>query len=372
MAGDRNGSSRVQELSAPACSGALALRRITALLSSARRADAQGEFVQARDLYLEVLKVQRSISRAPLGSIGKSLRDVVVGVEARLHQLQPILKEVDSTTCSSSRPTTNCSVPSASSKSTLSNGNCARGLASNNGDILHLHQGGSTWSSRPSHGLQGDLSTQSMQASSWDTVGSLECPLSARDGYGGRPTTRDGVRTDAGMRPCTHEGRPGTSDWSRRQLSAGAGEFGGLDGVRPSTRDDLRLQQSLNGTRPSARDRENSRKQVRASGAEVIETPRRPSYESALEHSPHDRRTSPAQRPVTRDGVRPPTRGLAGATERRCQDVTIRQVTGRRKRHTPQQASEVLNLETVSPVGSPSPIPSPETFLGDESVDLLE
>jgi hypothetical protein len=50
--------------------------------------------------------------------------------------------------------------------------------------------------------------------------------------------------------------------------------------------------------------------------------------------------------------------------------VTIRQVTGRRKRHTPQQASEVLSLEVGSPVGSP--IPSPESFLGDESVELLE
>jgi hypothetical protein len=46
-------------------------------------------------------------------------------------------------------------------------------------------------------------------------------------------------------------------------------------------------------------------------------------------------------------------------------------VKGRRKPHT-QQAAEVLNLEAFSPVGSPSPVPSPESCFGDASLELLE
>lgn len=366
MAGARAGerSSDVKQFGelAPACSGALALRRITALLSSARKADAQGEFAQARDLYTEVLKVQRTLSRAPLGSIGKSLREVVVGVEARLQQLQS--DGSDSTPCKR--------IPSASSKSSAVK---ALGVG-----------GGPTASSRPPGLPGGELPSSQV---SWDLLDLSDCPPSARDGYGGRPTTRDGHAVDGtrqpagrpttrdgcregGIRPGTdNNGRPATSDcWrqlgldgSRLLASSGPGGASGLDGTRPSTRDDIRLQHQLDGTRPSARERKNGSREATET------TPRRPSRESR-----HTSSDSLALRPTTRDGVRPPTRDLK---DRRCQDVTIRQVTGGRRRHQIKQACEaqVLNLE-ASPLGSPSPdayqFSAELEAFGDESVELLE
>jgi len=303
--------------------------------------------------------VQRTLSRAPLGSIGKSLREVVVGVEARLQQL----RENDSTTCGSSRPSTEC----RSSKSTAVNGSCGRGGPTAVGLPGHHRQddlppphpsggGGVSWSTRPVNGLQADHSAAPSQVS-WDTS-LFDCPASARDGYGGRPTTRDEARSGtAGIRPCTEGGRPATSDcW--RQL--GAGPCQTLDGTRPSTRDDMRLQQQLDGTRPSARDRKN--------GSRDVATPRRPSL--GLEDGLRHRHPScEGQRPTTRDGLRPPR-----TQERRCQDVTIRQVTGTRKRHNRQAPPDVLNLEGAYPERSPSPVPGLESIdaFGDESVELLE
>jgi len=362
---------------APACTGALALRRITALLSSARRADAQGEFSQARDLYMEVVKVQKTLSRAPLGSIGKSLREVVVGVEARLQQLDPATA-ADGTTCKT--------IPSASSKSSVANRDGARGGPTAAGhrqdDLPPPHPnggGGGSWSSRPP-GLPGGESAAQV---SWDLLDISECPPSARDGYGGRPTTRDGHAVDgarqpagrpttrdgsSGIRPSTENGRPATSDqWrqlgldgTRLLASSGLGAAG-LDGTRPSTRDDIRLQHQLDGTtRPSARNRKNGSREAN----EQITTPRRPSREN--------RHPSVDQRPTTRDGVRPPTRD---PKERRCQDVTIRQVTGRRRPNRQQKAcpADILVLETSDPLGSPCAEYNEEIdAFGDESVELLE
>jgi len=371
-AGGNEGDGR-QELAAPACSGALALRRITSLLAGARRADAQGDHVQARELYSEILKVQRTLSRAPLGSIGKSLREVTVGVEARLQVLRQELQG-DSTTCSSSRPTTNCSAPSSSSTA------CAaplsgRGSSAGMEELMAGQPGSGALSSRvmvpPSAPAQ-ELPQQAAQACGvaasppgWDTSAIPECPNSARDGCGGRPTTRDG----GAMRPYTQD--------SSRRPSRGPRQ-GSLDeGGRPATRDDTRLQQqqqSLDGVRPSTRD--GARLQQMIDGARRSNSSRHGSGE----------------RPQTRDGVRPPTR--SGPGERRGQDVSIRQVTGRRKRHQ-QQAPDVLSLEPASGMGvggpaaalldasvttavaSPSPDGRPPQSLSpcadaDESVELLE
>lgn len=309
--------------------------------------------------------MQRTLSRAPLGSIGKSLREVVVGVEARLQQLQPV--EGHGTTCSR--------IPSASSKSSAANVHCARGGPTAAGhrqdDLPPPHPGGAggSWSTRPTPGLPGEIPLQV----NWDLLDISECPPSARDGYGGRPTTRDAERSGvAGIRPCTTEGgRPATSDcW--RQQSSGLGLAAGLDGTRPSTRDDIRLQHQLDGTRPSARDRKNGSREAFPREPSYIETtPRRPSREN--------RQSSvEAARPATRDGVRPPTRD---SKERRCQDVTIRQVTSRKpstgkRRQQHQQACEVLNVETgLETVVSASPIPISTAEIdafGDEGVELLE
>lgn len=310
--------------------------------------------------------MQRTLSRAPLGSIGKSLREVVVGVEARLQQLQPALRENEGTAVGSSRPSTH-GHPSASSKS-AANGSCARG-----GPTAAGHHA-------PEDGGGGG-------ALSWDTLNKpSEGSNSARDGYGGRPTTRDGRPTcdnarngdGAGIRPGTEGGRPATSDCGLGRGTAGTALASGLDGTRPSTRDDMRLQQQLDGIiRPSARERKNGSREVTR---EHIETPRGGTGQNRLasrESQRGNRQSScEGQRPSTRDGrdgVRPPRTG--GGTERRCNDVTIRQVTGSRKKQS-QKASDVLNLETVDHgFGDPlchSPVSSNGDAFGDESCELLE
>ncbi|CAE7500759.1 unnamed protein product [Symbiodinium microadriaticum] len=284
-----------QELTACSgpCSGALALRRVTTLLQGARRADAQGEHQQAKELYSEVLKVQKSLSRAPMGSFGKSLRDVANNVEARLTQLKQEIQEEEG----------GCS----SSGGSLAGGRTPPGALALGALGLGLGGLGQTlpqWGSGPGgpgSGGSGD-DTSSMKVSgntsrNWEAV--LDCPLSARDGYD-RPATRDGAR------PCTQDGsrwrlesRPVTRDGPLEHRQT-------LDGVRPSTRDGARLQQMIDG----------------------------------------NRRSEAGPRPGTRDG-RASTRG--GTAERRGHETSLRQATGRsKKRHPSQHAPEVLNLDTSS------------------------
>ncbi|CAE8725399.1 unnamed protein product, partial [Polarella glacialis] len=180
--------------------------------------------------------------------------------------------------------------------------------------------------------------SQAQTASGWrNNDGLIECPLSAREGHDvGRPTTRDGNRPVTqegggrwrvgsfdGTRPATRDARPTTRDGrdeSRHQQQSP------LDGVRPSTRDGARLQQMIDGER-------------RVIGGRAT-----------------DRGDSLGTRPQTRDAARPLTRG--GTPQLRPQEVSIRQVTGRKKRHSSQGASshapETLILEDKH---SPSPEP---------------
>lgn len=294
------GSSVVQESAAPTCSGAVALRRVTTLLQGARRADAQGEHQQAIELYSEVLKVQRSLSRAPLGSIGKSLREVAAGVEARLAALKQELRDSDDGSATGSIP-----------RVTGGGATASRGPL----DELRSPRGINTWGSA--------------------AAALLECPPSARDSYvaSGRPTTRDG-----GLRPVTQETRIRTQGLE-------SGWRTGFEGsTRPSTRGGpLEVSQCLDGVRPSTREGRGIQKMIDGAG-----------------------------RPQTRDGVRPPTRN--GPGERRAQDVSIRQVTGRRKRLSQQAPADILILDDESHVeffGSCPECLSP-CLDADESVELLE
>mmetsp|Transcript_67653 Transcript_67653/g.218507 ORF Transcript_67653/g.218507 Transcript_67653/m.218507 type:complete len:359 (-) Transcript_67653:142-1218(-) len=324
----------------PVCSGALALRRITSLLASARRADAQGEYHQACELYAEVLTVQRTLSRAPLGSIGKSLRDAAAGVEVRLQQLRQELGEADSTTCSGSRPATNCSAPSSSSKTSAAGVAAACGTLlsrSSNGGLEELSLPyGSSWASRLEGQTPSEFAPQALgtATSCWDAAPIPECPLSARD-----------TSMLEAMRPCTQDGA------RRHNRTAEGRRPTGMDGDRPSTRDKARLQQpsSLDGTRPSTRD--DARVQQMISGARRAPA----AHEMA------------GQRPQTRDGVRPPTRdGVSG----RGQDVSIRKLTSRGRRRHHQHAAEAAGPEAVA--ASPSPESLGPCFDADESVELLE
>mmetsp|Transcript_53776 Transcript_53776/g.125073 ORF Transcript_53776/g.125073 Transcript_53776/m.125073 type:complete len:216 (+) Transcript_53776:31-678(+) len=72
----------------PMCSSVLALRRISLLLGRARDAETQGDDQQACKLYCEALDVRQSLAGAPLGSIGKSLQELEVGVQARVQRLR--------------------------------------------------------------------------------------------------------------------------------------------------------------------------------------------------------------------------------------------------------------------------------------------
>jgi len=140
-----------------------------------------------------------------------------------------------------------------------------------------------------------------------------EAPLSARgDGSGGRPTTRDGFGPS---RPCTQEGSGGRlNTGDRRQLV-------GLDGVRPSTRENLRLQQQIDGTRhvhrdgvrpsprdsgvrPSPRDagvRPSPHDGGRVQQQKIVASPRQPGRADELARST-TRDGSGGPRPQTRDG----------------------------------------------------------------------
>jgi len=262
--------------SVPVCSGAQALRRITQLLSSARRAESQCEYARARELYQEVLKINRTLARAPLGSIGASLRDVVEDVEGRLVVLQEQCEADGMSGMASTSSLTKIS-------SGVSRGKSERQMAS---------------------------SSQLNVSSYWDMGGTLE---------------------HDGRRPATRDSRPTTQD--SRRMSA-------LDGTRPSTRDDMQLQQQLDGTRPLL----------------LAEAARPPTN---------------GGRPGTnagRDAVRPPTR--SGLSERRIQDVMIR--TSKKPSRPAQGAPEVMSFELASPATSPSPEPYVQSHHADESINFLE
>mmetsp|Transcript_159992 Transcript_159992/g.513333 ORF Transcript_159992/g.513333 Transcript_159992/m.513333 type:complete len:349 (-) Transcript_159992:130-1176(-) len=281
-------SSGRQELAVPACSGAVALRRATSLLSAARRADAQGDHQQARELYTEVLKVQKSLARAPLGSIGKSLRDVAVGVEARLQHLREAeaQQQAPGGVAASSRPGTSSNAAPSSSSTAVPSA-AAGGPAGGAGDD--------------------DAAGGNVGGASETSAAALpDCPVSARNNCADRPTTRDGTS----LRPCTQDGkRPGTMDggfW-RPTTRDGSSRQSSLDGMRPSTRDGQRLQQMIDGGGGH-----------RHRGASRGHGSRGPPKPGDGSDSVRDR-----------DGVRPATRsGPEGVrvSVSRGQDVSIRQV----------------------------------------------
>jgi len=235
------------QLSTP---GALALRKVTTLLQGPRR-DAPGEHQQAQELYSEVLKVQKSLSR-PI-AFNKS-------AEARLSQLK---QEIEDEGGHSSRTAT-------SSRGALQ----LQGRGSFADDGTHTPKGSGAW------------------------PGLMEC-LSARDGYDGRPATRDG-------RPCTQEGasrwrglegsRPVTRDGP--SLDRGTST---LDGLRPSTRDGARLQQMIDGNRrsegrPATRDRQSRSSASRQDSRQANSRKKRQPSGSHAEILSFDRSTSPEPR----------------------------------------------------------------------------
>jgi len=216
------------------------------------------------------------------------------------------------------RPTTHCSTLSSSSKS--SGGGAAAGTSS--------------WPSRVNGPFAPEFGPQACIAipSCWDTASIPECPLSAREGYDGRPTTRDGLR------PCTQDGsrRLSRTAEGRRPLSLDSrGEDGRplqqLDGMRPSTRDGARLQQMIDGTR----------------------------------------REGAKTRPQTKEGGHRQSSRSGASTERRGNEGSGRQLSSSRRKRHHLQAPEA---SAADPGATSSP--SPETLSpcadADESVELLE
>lgn len=262
--------------SVPLCSGAQALRRITQLLSSARRAESQCEYARACELYQEVVKINRTLTHAPLGSIGASLRDVAEDVEGRLVVLQE-----------------KCEAGGMSGKPSMSS-------------LTKISSGVGRGKSERQMASSSQLSVPSY----WDMGGTLE---------------HDGQRSK------TRDSRPTTQD-SRRMCS--------LDGTRPSTRDDMQLQQQLEGTRPLL----------------LTETARPSTNGGRLGTN------------SGRDGVRPPTR--SGLSDRRIQDVMIR--TSKKPSRLAQGAPEVMSFEVGSPATSPSPEPYTQSQEVDKSINFLE
>jgi len=357
-----------QEL-APAGSGVLALRRVTALLSRARRADAQGEYQQAKELYSEVLKVQKAVSRQALGSIGKSLRDVAAGVEARLQSLRQEMHDGEAGACSSSsRVPTAGNAPSSRGSTGISrgagcgfvdefplppsrNGRDAGMLSSRKGqDKEHLK-----------------IVLQAGAVMQWDTSALGDCPVSARtsDGYM-RPTTRDG-----GIRPCTQEGgrRPGTREnstaehWWPQPVSAVHGRPSTRDGrdVRTPQTTDLRLQQNpiveqRGPGRPGTR--ELNLTGVRPSTSEQARLQQMIDGGSGGGFNHHASASRGQQSLRGGDGLSK----RSNLSDRRCQEASIKQVTGRRKRPPNSQAltgsMDSTMASLFAPEGSPSPPPT--------------
>lgn len=182
--------------------------------------------------------------------------------------------------------------------------------------------------------------------SGWDTSGMGSCPASARDGCGGRPTTRD-----SSSRPCTQDGarRPGTKDARRhghehsRPVTRDA--FGRddmlrppqtpLGGLRPCTREDARLQQMITG--------------------------------SSHRHSARGERGD-----AGRDAGRPAMG--SGASERRCQDPSTRHAASSREKRN-RHGADLLGLDAaigaLSQDASLSPLPTSRTLdshCGDDDV----
>lgn len=200
------GASERRQEAVASCTGAVALRRVTQLLAGARQADNAGLYSEAIELYSEVLKVHRSISRAPLGSIGKSLREVAAGVEVRL----AALRQEDGSSWSVSRPSGTASV---------------RGQSS----LDEIRSPRAVLSSLTDCPRQGDRPP----TSTWRDVGGFETSVrpSTRSGFlendrcldGFRPSTKEGrglQKMIDGKRPETRDGRPGTRNGTgdRRSL----------------------------------------------------------------------------------------------------------------------------------------------------------
>lgn len=168
-----------------------------------------------------------------------------------------------------------------------------------------------------------------------------DCPLSARGEAGARPTTRDGLPGPGQSRGGTQEGcgrlgssdmRLGTSDL--RQLKVG------LEGVRPSTREDRRLQQQIGGggkdvglsegPRPSPREFSGGRKTSPRNG--VRPSPRDPHAGAGVASSPRDWPQAPQVPPRDNFPARPPTSDTSSRPPTRSgQDVTVRRASSSHK-----------------------------------------
>eukprot|EP00929_Paragymnodinium_shiwhaense_P043962 TRINITY_DN22564_c0_g1_i1.p2 TRINITY_DN22564_c0_g1~~TRINITY_DN22564_c0_g1_i1.p2 ORF type:complete len:384 (+),score=51.18 TRINITY_DN22564_c0_g1_i1:59-1153(+) len=349
--GSFTASGTADEETAPACSGVLALRRITTLLSSARKAESSGEVSKAKREYGEVIKIQQSLARAPLGSMGKTLKEVVAGVEVRLTALNQELP--------SSRPATSSrtsALASASAKVLLGPPSTSGGLtgawvspaAEAAGERPCTREGSALGGARPStRGRQGPSSLSegraplSAREGRPDTRGGRQPPLSARDpgdgGGGGRSMLERG----------SGSGRPATREGSGDRRSAQSGLAFGLDGTRPSTRDGVRLQGLIGGSSTKA--------------------PLLPEEEfpipGCLEIPLSARVDGRPPRPQTRDEVLKPL-----PKERRCGDVRIRKLSSRRRKQELQQSSEAqeFDVRENSPVAR-----SPSLGGGGEDEDKL-
>eukprot|EP00929_Paragymnodinium_shiwhaense_P078908 TRINITY_DN40951_c0_g1_i1.p1 TRINITY_DN40951_c0_g1~~TRINITY_DN40951_c0_g1_i1.p1 ORF type:complete len:455 (-),score=47.96 TRINITY_DN40951_c0_g1_i1:72-1334(-) len=382
-----------QELAPVCATGMHALKRVTALLSSARKADAQGEYQQARELYSEVLKVQRSIGRAPVnGHLGKSLKEVAVGVEARLQCLQG-----GDGLGAGSRGT--AGGPPSASRSGGFSGNA--GCRGSSFDDLPPPR-----SSR----MPGGAPPLPDFAACWDTEGIpeyyLASPRDLRDDCR-RPTTRDG-----GARPLTQDGsrRPsaaagdhravGSANGCEPMISATQWWPGGQDGMRPSTRDAAREtrtpgtatdgsrmhQAPLDGVRPSTRDGARLQQMIDGSGdghhqASAVAPQRGAADRGGIIPGP------PPQQTLLLGATS--RNGLSSEKAQKSQSSSHRQVSGgagRRKRHHHHHVVEEVMGHSPEVSSSPPPpmvvCDTPEVLsLGEaeepeleeeQSADLLE
>ncbi|CAK0839799.1 unnamed protein product [Prorocentrum cordatum] len=261
-----------------ACSGAAALRRITGLLAGARRADAQGEYRQAFDQYAEALRVQRSLASAPLGSIGKSLRAVAVRVEGRLQQLRQLLEgdtRVDASSCSSGSRGSAAPAAAGGAGGSWAAARELQLLGTGAGSPRPSGVGQPPAAPRPATGVSLPTSETGRPEERPPPSARGRPRPATRDG--GRPTTRDGVALplplEGGRRqspPAESAPRPATRS-EARSATASHQQLFGLDGMRPSTREERRLQQMIEGeprrARPGSPRRESKGESKGASGS---------------------------------------------------------------------------------------------------------